>query len=225
MINEVSGKFLNETKESQEIKDSNTENFKKIKPEEGTTLKDAKAFWKNEYAKGGDITENSEKPVEKIYYDDNGEKYREEDNLEPNKIFEVNGYKYETDDKGRTISVEGKLKIADSENERIHEKMDAVGKGDQEKGDEMGHLIGHRFGGSGGIENLVPMDFKLNRSDYKIMENKLAAAVEAGSDVRLKVEPVYDSDSHRPTELRASYSIDGEKTVVVFKNESMEAKV
>ena len=51
MINEVSGKFLNETKESQEIKDSNTENFKKIKPEEGTTLKDAKAFWKNEYAK------------------------------------------------------------------------------------------------------------------------------------------------------------------------------
>ncbi len=225
MINEVSGKFLNETKESQEIKDSNTENFKKIKPEEGTTLKDAKAFWKNEYAKGGDITENSEKPVEKIYYDDNGEKYREGDNLEPNKIFEVNGYKYETDDKGRTISVEGKLKIRDSEYKRNMDSMDAVGKGDQKESDDRGHLIGYQFEGSGGIENLVPMNLKLNRGDYESMENKLAKAVEAGSDVRLKVEPVYDSDSHRPTELRASYSIDGEKTVVVFKNESMEAKV
>ncbi len=225
MINEVSGKFLNETKESQEIKDSNTENFKKIKPEEGTTLKDAKAFLKNEYAKGGDITGNSEKPAEKIYYDDNGEKYREGDNLEPNKIFEVNGYKYETDDKGRTISVEGKLKIRDSEYKRNMDSMDAVGKGDQKESDDRGHLIGYQFEGSGGIENLVPMNLKLNRGDYESMENKLAKAVEAGSDVRLKVEPVYDSDSHRPTELRASYSIDGEKTVVVFKNESMEAKV
>ena len=90
--------------------------------------------------------------------------------------------------------------------------------------DDRGHMIAYRFGGSGRLENLVPMDEKLNRVDFKKLENTLADAVKDGAEVKLKVEPVYEGDSKRPSEFRVSYSIDGDKDVVVFKNGS-EAKV
>ena len=90
--------------------------------------------------------------------------------------------------------------------------------------DDRGHLIGHQFGGSDRLENLVPMDAKLNQGDFVKLESTLADAVKDGADVRMKVEPVYEGDSTRPSEFRVTYSIDGDKDVVVFKNES-EAKV
>jgi len=46
--------------------------------------------------------------------------------------------------------------------------------------------------------------------------------VKDGADVRMKVEPVYSGDSNRPDEFRVSYTIDGDKEVVVFKNRSGE---
>lgn len=42
--------------------------------------------------------------------------------------------------------------------------------------------------------------------------------------MELKVEPVYENDSTRPSEFKVSYSIDGDRDVVVFKNEC-EAKI
>ena len=50
----------------------------------------------------------------------------------------------------------------------------SVDKGDMRKTDDRGHLIADRFNGSGGIENLVPMDSDLNQhGDYMKMENTL----------------------------------------------------
>ena len=91
-------------------------------------------------------------------------------------------------------------------------------------GDDRSHLVAHRFGGSDRLENLVPMDSKLNQGDFAKMENTLAEAVKEDADVRLKVEPVYEKDSTRPSEFKVSYSIDGDRDVIVFRNES-EAKV
>jgi TPR repeat protein len=51
-------------------------------------------------------------------------------------------------------------------------------------------------------------------------EKSLAEAVKDGADVRLKVEPKYEGDSARPSEFKVSYTIDGDKEVVVFRNES-----
>ena len=64
------------------------------------------------------------------------------------------------------------------------------------------------------------MDAKLNRGDFAKLENTLADAVKNGADVRMKVEPVYEGDSMRPTEFRVSCSVDGEKDAVIFKNGS-----
>ena len=66
----------------------------------------------------------------------------------------------------------------------------------------------------------LSVEGKLNKGDYAKLEDTLAEAVKDGADVRLKVEPVYEGDAVRPTEFRVSYSIDGEKDVIVFKNRS-----
>lgn len=85
-----------------------------------------------------------------------------------------------------------------------------------------GHLIADRFNGSGELENLVPMEGKLNKGDYAKLEDTLAEAVKDGADVRMKVEPVYSGNLSRPDEFRVSYTIDGDKEIVVFKNRSEE---
>ena len=156
----------------------------------------------------------------KEYFDDNGTKYREGDNLLPDKAFEINGYKYTTDEKGRVISAEGKLRICDSEYNRNMENVRNKYGQEYKESDDRGHLIGHQFGGSDRLENLVPMDSKLNQGDFKKLESDLANALKDGADVKLKIEPIYEGESTRPSEFKVSYSIDGDKDVVKFKNES-----
>lgn len=200
-----------------DVKPQNAENYQKMKPEKEMTMNERNEATKEEFDKASESKE---------YFDDNGNKYREGDNLMPDNKFEVNGYTYKTDDQGRVISAKGQLRLEDHEKLRNTGDMDSrsvVGKGEMLKTDDRGHLIAYIFGGSDGMENLSQMDAHLNKSDYKKMENTLADAVKDGADVRLKVEPVYEGDSIRPSEFRATYMIDGEKTVVVFKNES-EAK-
>lgn len=211
MMNEI------KPKENSEIKSLESNKYREIKPENGTTYSESKQVWKNEFAKA-DI----ESPSDKTYYDDNGEKYREGNSLEPNTTFEKNGFTFQTDNIGRVTSVEGRLETYQSDKNRKMPSMDAVGKGEQKESDIRFHLIAHRFDGPDGIENLVAGDSKLNQGDYAKLENSLAEAVREGADVRMKVEPVYSGDSNRPDEFRVSYSIDGDKEVVVFKNRSAE---
>ncbi|MBR4731136.1 MAG: DNA/RNA non-specific endonuclease [Lachnospiraceae bacterium] len=177
----------------------------------------------NEFSKAAKEAEKKQEEY-KEFRDDNGVKYREGDKLLPNKVFEVNQYKYKTDDKSRVISTEGRLQIKDHDGRREMDSKSVIDKGDKKKTDDIGHLIADRFNGSGGIENLVPMDSRLNRhGDYAKMENTLANALKDGAKVEFKVEPKYGSDSTRPSEFKVTYSINGEKEVMVFKNES-EAK-
>ncbi len=207
-MNEIS------SNENREINHNKVENFKEIKSQDGLTYEDSKQHWKDTFSGNQTV---------KDYYDDKGEKYREGDLLEPNKTFEKNGYTYETDEQGRVISAEGKLQVKNHEGRKeIIDSRDVVGHGEMGENDDRGHLIADRFNGSGGLENLVPMDGKLNKGDYAKLENTLADAVNAGADVRMKVEPIYSGDSNRPDEFRVSYSIDGDKEVVVFKNRSDE---
>lgn len=211
-----------------EVKDNklrSVENYKSIKPEKEMTIKELNDAVKFEFNKAAEEakTEGQESAGFKEYFDDNGTKYREGDNLLPDTEFEVNGYKYKTDDKGRTVSAEGKLRMRDPDYTRNMEEVRKIDGQKYKPGDDQGHLIGHQFEGSDKLENLVPMDAKLNRGDFKKLEMTLAdAIVKDGADVRLKVEPVYEGDSTRPTEFKVSYSIDGDKDVVVFRNEREE---
>lgn len=205
-------------KEALEIKSLESNKYKEIKPLEGTTYPESKEYWNNQFSESTLESQN-----DKIYYDDNGEKYREGNSLEPNITFEKNGYIYQTDELGRVISAEEKLQVKDHKGRReMPDKRDVVARGEMSDSDDSGHLIADRFNGSGELENLVPMERSLNRGDYAKLEGTLAEAVKDGADVRMKVEPVYNGDSNRPNEFRVSYSIDGDKEVVVFKNRSTE---
>ena len=205
------------TTDFNELKSNKIDGFRQIKPEKDTTLDKAKNFVDGLFSHKSDSPDTFAND-EKIYKDDNGKVYRIGDRLEPNKTFDVNGYTYKTDRQGRVISTEGQLRLRKPEYERKMDTMGTVGKGDQKENDERGHSIGHQFEGSGGMENLTAMSKELNHGDYSRMETKLSDAIKAGQTVYLKVNPVYSGDSYRPTKYRVSYSIDGHKTVVTFRN-------
>jgi len=156
----------------------------------------------------------------RIYVDDNGKEYRVGNDLIPNNTFEINGYKTKTDDLGRIVSKEGTIHLKEHKGKLpIKDSMESIGKGDERPGDDRGHLIGDQLGGSNGLENLVPQDAKINQNDYKAMENNLADEVKKGKEVYIKVEPIYNGDSRRPTEIAVTYTIEGKKTVRIFPNE------
>ena len=107
---------------------------------------------------------------------------------------------------------EGRLPIKDT--------IEDIGKGDQKEGDDRGHLIGDQFDGSNGLENMIPQDANINRNDFKNFENELAKNVKEGKVVTVKVEPVYEGDSKRPSAVIVTYTIDGVESVRVFPNDS-----
>ena len=160
---------------------------------------------------------------ETYYYDDNGDLYRIGNELQPNCQYEINGYTYKTDELGRIVSVEGRLHMKDREGRLpIKDSIEDIGKGDQKEGDDRGHLVGDQFDGSNGLENMVPQDANINRNDFKNFENELAKEVKDGKDVKVKVEPVYEGDSRRPSAIVVTYSIDGEENVRIFPNSQEE---
>ena len=142
-----------------------------------------------------------------------------ENDLAPITEYDLNGYKYTTDEKGRIVSAEGTLHMKNREGRLpIKDSIEDIGKGDQKDGDDRGHLIGDQFDGSNGLENMIPQDSIINRNDFKNFENELAKEVKDGKEVYVKIEPVYDGDSRRPVAIVVTYSIDGEESVRVFPN-------
>ena len=216
-----------------EIKKSDVENNQQMKPETGMKMKDAVSFWKDKFAHNESNDEaNASKDeyffrvgkeeilpgdIPKKYTDDRGVVYREDDRLLPNKSFESNGYLYKTDSNGRLVSAEGRLRVEEG-TPRNMENVRNLDSQEYKNSDDRGHVIGHQFGGSDRLENLVPMDSKLNQGDFAKLENKLADAVKAGAKVDYKVDIRYANNSSRPSAFRVSYRIDGEKDTVVFKN-------
>lgn|GEM_PF-1985378 len=119
------------------------------------------------------------------------------------------GYQYKTDDSGRISNVEANLELGKAERNQYAQRT--VGGKDRLPNDDGGHLIASIFNGSGEIDNLVPMDATLNRKEYKAIETSWKKALEAGKEVSVKVRPIYEGKSTRPTEFKLSYTIDGKK--------------
>ena len=163
----------------------------------------------------------------KCYTDDNGEVYCVNNDLIPNNTYELNGYKYETDDIGRKISAEGKLQIKDHEGRgEIKVSKAEIGKGDEKATDDRGHIIGDQFNGAGGVGNLVPQDrFENQSGDYWKLEKQLAKEVSDGKDVYMRVDLDYPGNSYRPDSFLISYSINGEEfTTTIFNTPRGEVK-
>ena len=217
---------ISENADVNEQQKPEVENYKEIKPEGDDSPDEAKSFidglFEEEIETENEDVENPHQENvdgKTYYYDDNGKLYRVENDLAPNTEYEINGYKYQTDDKGRIVSAEGTLRMKDRDGRLpIKDSIEDIGKGDQKEGDDRGHLIGDQFDGSDGLENMVPQDANINRNDFKNFENELAKEVKDGKDVKVKIEPIYDGDSRRPDAIVVTYSINGEESVRVFPN-------
>lgn len=155
---------------------------------------------------GWDLSEYYGKTSTKEFVE---EPFDENGNLKPNARYQSGEYDYyyETDEYGRIVSYEtDNLQLTTREN-RLPHNSSTPGK---EAGDHAGHLFGDRFGGSGQLDNLVSQASEVNLSDYKIIENKWARALEEGKNVTVHGELIYEGTNLRPSGIRLEYTIDGE---------------
>ena len=75
--------------------------------------------------------------------------------------------------------------------------------------DHAGHLAGDRFGGTGGLDNLVSQYWLVNLSSYRKLENDWNKAIQAGKTVDVNVHVEYAGDDLRPSVFYIKYFIDG----------------
>ena len=210
-----------------EIKDYEIKDYEEIKPQSEENPDESREYIDDLFSKeilSTDIV-NDKYSCQEImdgktyYYDDNGKIYRVDNELAPNTEYVINGYEYMADDQGRIVFAKGQLDMKAREGRLpIKDSIESIGKGDQKEGDDRGHLIGDQFNGSNGLENMIPQNANINRNDFKNFENGLAKEVKAGKEVKLKIEPIYEGNSRSPTDIVATYSINGEESVIIFPN-------
>lgn len=122
----------------------------------------------------------------------------------------------------------GSLKLSENPERDARAQRLAGGK-DRRVDDDGGHLIGARFAGAPGEENIDAQNRQLNRGDYKAVENEWAKTLKDGDKVFLNVETLKADGTDRPCAYMG-YAItehpDGtrESSSFTFPNESREAQ-
>lgn len=174
----------------------------------------------NQYrTEDGGWVPNNTYVLDKVIYktDDNGNIYSIDGKLQSNATYELNGNIYTTDENGRIISCEAKP-VRSPESPRDNEAQRQAGGEYRLPNDQGGHIVGRDMNGDGGIGNLVAMDSKINRSDYKRMEYDIKAALDEEKEVTTKTEMTYSGDSERPDKIAVTVTADGKDTVYEYDN-------
>ena len=177
----------------------------------------------------GGIDPNSGKNLVTKPFDEKG-------NLKPDVVYlsGEHNYLYETDELGRITKFEAKeLKLKEA---LIEERALAKKEGRKVKSvrdshetntpgklpnDAAGHLAADRFGGSGGIDNLVSQAENLNNGDYKKLENLWDQALSEvpPKKVHVQVEALYKGSEKRPYAFKVRHKIGNNRIVdKVFEN-------
>ncbi|MCQ2377945.1 MAG: DNA/RNA non-specific endonuclease [Victivallaceae bacterium] len=135
----------------------------------------------------------------------------------PNQRYISEGAVFTTDKQGRVRKAIDELKNHPVKRNRRNQKIAAkMGK----PGDEGGHLIPARYGGSGDLINLLPQSRTANRSLIKKIENEMGKALKAGKKVEYTVIPHYpDSKTLRPDKFTIRYKIDGVENTKIISND------
>ena len=113
--------------------------------------------------------------------------------LLPDRIYDVDGFKYTTDAQGRVKKIEAEITYAQPPHRR-----DGVEQGrakDVKNGrtdppvDQGGHMVGARFNGPVEQINYFPQNAGLNQGAWKSMEDEWAA-ISQGTNTTLGVPPI-----------------------------------
>ena len=147
--------------------------------------------------------------------------FQADNKLLPNISYQLNGYKYYTDDQGRIVKVIfDNLKLKNHNNRLpIMNNIEEIGRGFQKITDDRGHLIADRFDGDNSLANIIPMNSSLNKGEYKAMENSWVEALQKGDKVSGSIELVYpDEKSFRPDIIDVLYKINENVFTEVFNN-------
>ena len=104
------------------------------------------------------------------------------------------------------IQAYGERRLTD-EPQRDNEAQREAGGASRQPGDDGGHYIGTRFGGSPGSENLFAQNQVVNRSDYKRLENSWARDLQQGNRVFVSIESSYPGNQERPSVLSGTYTV------------------
>lgn len=129
-----------------------------------------------------------------------------------------NGYLYEIDEQNRTRRISGEITL-NPEQRRSPAAQRAAGGGDRRGTDHGGHYIARRFNGPTEAFNHFAQDASFNRRDYAKLENQWERAKRQGKQVRVKIVPVYEGKSQRPSALNVWFSIDGKEGSHQLPNE------
>ncbi len=134
--------------------------------------------------------------------------------LAKNAEYTKNGYDYKTDKLGRIKEAKAsELRLEKGERNLYSQRT--VGGTDRLKDiDDGGHLFGTQFGGSGDIDNMLPQNSKINRAggEWYKMEQEWANALKETppKKVSVKINPIYEGKSMRPTKIKVKYKIGNE---------------
>lgn len=131
--------------------------------------------------------------------------------------FPLNGYHYEADMLRRVRHVHGEISLILHER-RSHRAQRNAGVPDRLPGDDGGHYVAPRFGGSRDPINHFPQNSGINRGQYRAIEDGWAKARQEGHRVVIDITPKYRGTSLRPYELRLVWSIDGQEHRKTLEN-------
>ncbi|EJO5349457.1 DNA/RNA non-specific endonuclease [Clostridium botulinum] len=185
--------------------------YGRIRIKESSILDDADKICKDRYTKWaeGKSSEGINKTKTLV---GEGEQFTNgrKNKLKPNIRYKTGefDYFYETDNVGRIKKFETNNLQLTERSDRLSHSKNTPGK---VKGkDNAGHLAGDRFGGSPKIDNLVSQLEKVNKSQYKKIENQWAKALEEGKQVKVSLDIKYEGNSMRPAKFNVQYEVDGE---------------
>lgn len=134
-----------------------------------------------------------------------------------------NGYLYEIDEQNRTRRVSGEITL-NPEQGRSRSAQLTAGGPDRRPTDHGGHYIARRFDGPTEAFNHFAQDGNFHKSDYAKLEEEWARAKRDDKNVRVKIVPVYEGSSQRPSVLNVWFWIDGKPNSARFPNEAQGGK-
>jgi hypothetical protein len=129
-----------------------------------------------------------------------------------------NGYEWWLGAAGELREVDGTLELNEAP-VRSRTAQRQAGRPDRRVTDDGGHYIAPRFNGPTEAFNHFAQDRNFNRGAYRKLEDQWASALRAGKRVDVRIVPVYEGASRRPSYVNVWFWIDGHLESQRFPNE------